>query len=313
MPFIVAIEPDAGQAAILARTVREQVGASLAVVSSKDEALAAIAERVPDLVLLSVLLSPRDEAEIVAHLRTLNGAVHLQTLTIPRLGDAPTHRAGRWRAPWRRARAAEASAGCDPHRFGEEIAAYLARADAMTREARLPAAPDADAAQSPESPAPAAGTSRPAASARDAVPSGTTASVVPAVAQAGAATDVAPPDVAANPVDRPRERSSQTRACAPASTCSATGRAARYAPLAIWAREARGPSPSVAEARACRPGARGETHAILGALDLPAGVAFVGVYDCRIRRVVTSRPATASLAASRRDGPLGDQPLHAVA
>ena len=42
----------------------------------------------PDLILVSALLSPRDEAEFTSYLRTLPDAAHLQTLTIPMLRRA---------------------------------------------------------------------------------------------------------------------------------------------------------------------------------------------------------------------------------
>ena len=55
------------------------------VVGSKDAAVTALDQRVPDLVLVGALLSSRDEDALVAHLRTLPDAGHLQTLTIPQL------------------------------------------------------------------------------------------------------------------------------------------------------------------------------------------------------------------------------------
>ena len=68
-------------------------------VDSKDAAIAAIEAQVPDLILLTALLSPRDEEELVRHLRQLKRADHLQTLTIPQLASSPApsteRRAGR--------------------------------------------------------------------------------------------------------------------------------------------------------------------------------------------------------------------------
>ena len=40
--------------------------------------------RVPDVILLTALMSPRDEDELIAHLRTLNNVDHVQTHTIPK-------------------------------------------------------------------------------------------------------------------------------------------------------------------------------------------------------------------------------------
>ena len=61
MASILAIESDNRQAALLKCLVRNHVGAALVVVASTREAIAAIGAEPPDLVLLSALLSPRDE------------------------------------------------------------------------------------------------------------------------------------------------------------------------------------------------------------------------------------------------------------
>ena len=88
MPLVLAIEPDLRQAAIVKRIVREKVLADVVVVDSREAALEALRTTVPDVLLISALLSPRDEAELIAHLRTLDDADHLQTHTIPQLASA---------------------------------------------------------------------------------------------------------------------------------------------------------------------------------------------------------------------------------
>ena len=87
-PLVLAIEPDLRQAAIVKRIVREKVGADVAVVDSRDAAIEAMRTAVPDVLLVSALLSPRDEDDLIAHLRTLENAGHLQTHTIPQLASA---------------------------------------------------------------------------------------------------------------------------------------------------------------------------------------------------------------------------------
>ena len=89
MSLVLALEPDPKQAAVLKQVVRDRVGAEFVLADSKDAALAAIAERVPDLILVTALLSPRDESELTDRLRDLEGAEHLQTLTIPLLAERP--------------------------------------------------------------------------------------------------------------------------------------------------------------------------------------------------------------------------------
>src|SRR5688500_20216819 len=72
--LVLAIEPDIRQGTILKRIVRELVGADLVLVESRDAAIAAIDRQIPDVILVTALLSPRDEDELVSHLRALDGA-----------------------------------------------------------------------------------------------------------------------------------------------------------------------------------------------------------------------------------------------
>jgi hypothetical protein len=140
VPLVLAIEPDLRQAAIVKRIVREKVLADVAVVDSRDAALEAIRLAMPDVLLISALLSPRDEDELIAHLRTLDNAGHLQTHTIPQLASAlaPEERAsGGLLSAFRRKKKKEpeaAPAGCEPDMFAEEIRSYLQRAADKKRE-----------------------------------------------------------------------------------------------------------------------------------------------------------------------------------
>src|SRR5205085_675744 len=85
-------------------------------------------------------LSPRDEDELIAHLRTLDNAGHLQTHTIPQLASAlgPGERrasGGLLSAFRRKKKEPEAAmSGCDPDIFAEEIRSYLQRAADKKRE-----------------------------------------------------------------------------------------------------------------------------------------------------------------------------------
>jgi hypothetical protein len=148
VPLVLAIEPDLRQAAIVKRIVREKVHADVAVVDTPDAALEAMRARVPDVLLISALLSPRDEDELIAHLRALAGADHLQTHTIPQLASTLVGGEGRASrgllSAFRRKKDADAApAGCDPDLFAEEIRSYLERAAQQKRE-RLDAQTDAD-------------------------------------------------------------------------------------------------------------------------------------------------------------------------
>ncbi len=157
MPLVLAIEPDPRQALTLERVVKDYVRAELVVVDSRDAALAVITDRVPDLILVSALLGPRDEEDLTHRLKSLDHAAHLQTLTIPLFAteepEEPT-RGGIFGA-FRRKRRPNRIAGCDPALFAREIETYLQRAAELREDERLgiaatavrPIAPATDTAQ----------------------------------------------------------------------------------------------------------------------------------------------------------------------
>ena len=92
MARILAIEADLKRRRALTTLVKEHIKADLAVVSSVRAAIAAIAERAPDLILAPALLSPPDEAELLTHMKQLDTAPYIQMLTLPALDmlvDAP--------------------------------------------------------------------------------------------------------------------------------------------------------------------------------------------------------------------------------
>jgi hypothetical protein len=132
MALILAIEPDRRQAAQLTNLIRARVNADLVLAETAEQALHAIGDRVPDLVLVPALLAPQDDATLAGALRVIAAAARIQMLTIPVL--AATSRKKQPRgvlAKWRRLRAEPAaSGGCDPAMFGDQIAAYLAEAAA---------------------------------------------------------------------------------------------------------------------------------------------------------------------------------------
>jgi len=134
MPLILAIEPDRRQASQLTAMVRGRLHAELVLGESAERALAALGQRVPDLILTSALLSPKDEAALGERLRSLDGgAAHVQTLTIPVLASSSSRasRAGGVLSALRRDKskgAVASSDGCDPGVFAEQCKEYLERA-----------------------------------------------------------------------------------------------------------------------------------------------------------------------------------------
>ena len=88
MSLILALESDHQQATLLGDLIRKEVQAELHIVDSRDAAIAAISARVPDVLLLSSLLSPRDEEDLLKHLRLVEGTDHVQTHNIPMMAAA---------------------------------------------------------------------------------------------------------------------------------------------------------------------------------------------------------------------------------
>jgi hypothetical protein len=132
MPLILAIEPDRRQANQLRSMVRTRLEAELVLADSAERALAALGDRVPDLILTSALLSPKDEIALDKRLRSLDGsASHVQTLTIPMLASPEQAKSSGMLSALRGGRARTAhSEGCDPAVFAEQCAGYLERARA---------------------------------------------------------------------------------------------------------------------------------------------------------------------------------------
>jgi len=151
MPLIVAIEPDRNQASQLTAIVRGRLRAELVLADSAELALAALGDRVPDLILTTPLLSTKDEAALADRLRELDSAAsHVQTLTIP-VFDTPAPRANSARTVLfgllsERSSSPATPEGCDPAVFAEQCAEYLERAR-HDRQHEL--RPDLDIAESP--------------------------------------------------------------------------------------------------------------------------------------------------------------------
>jgi hypothetical protein len=130
---VLAIEPDAEQARVLTKVLTGRINGKLSTVDTTEEALKALVDTIPDLVLVSPLLSPRTEEQLMAHLRALGvDAQHLQILSIPRFGemDAGSSSAGKKRSLKLQSFGKQGDAGpvCDPVAFANEVSAYLDRA-----------------------------------------------------------------------------------------------------------------------------------------------------------------------------------------
>ena len=112
MALIVAVEPDRRQAARVGALAGGLAGTQLVVAETVDRAIAVLAGRVPDLILTSLLLSPKEEAR----LRELTGSgAPAQTLVIPVLAAPAKGAGGRGGLLTRlRGKKSEHGGGCDP-------------------------------------------------------------------------------------------------------------------------------------------------------------------------------------------------------
>lgn len=151
MPVILAVEPDRRQAAQLASLTHAHLNAELVIAESAARALDTIADCIPDVILTSAFLSPKDDAALADRLRDLGAAAsHVQTLTIPIFaGDRPAvRRGGLLSALGRKTKSRKAMAeGCEPATFAEQIGVYLDRAAREREQAPILDTPPAEAVE----------------------------------------------------------------------------------------------------------------------------------------------------------------------
>jgi hypothetical protein len=136
--YALAVEPDQSQARALEQMLNARIGGTLRVVGSIDEACAALVERIPDLILMSPLLAPQDEEQIVSRLGALGvDASHVRLLSIPRFGDNPAPAEKKRRFGWQLQKEPPAAAGgCDPIAFANDIAEYLSQASTLRQRSQ---------------------------------------------------------------------------------------------------------------------------------------------------------------------------------
>jgi len=159
--WILVVEPDRRQSGKLAMLARNQLHVETVIVASVHDAMQILDERVPDLVLISAVLLPRDEAALTERLRQLAAAgLKVSTLRIPIL-DAPARRLlGPQKGPANRTRpvvhGTRSQDACDPFVFGIQLNAHLERlaAERPAASTAPPARRPAPAPSQPRDPAP---------------------------------------------------------------------------------------------------------------------------------------------------------------
>ena len=136
MSLILAIEPNKNQAHQLSALVRAHLKAELVTAPTAAAALAALGDRIPDVVLTPALFGLRDEAALTERLRQLGSdGSHVQTLAIPILAAPSKAGSANGGLLNRKKEKGDAEVGCDPAVFAEQIRIYLQRA-AVERRAQ---------------------------------------------------------------------------------------------------------------------------------------------------------------------------------
>ena len=150
MPLLLAVEPDPEQLSKLSSLVGKLTDAELVSASTAAAALVALGDRIPDVILTSPLITPKDEALLAMRMRELGDrASHAQRLTIPVLGE-PRKVRGFFSGLMGYRGQKSFNQGCDPEAFGAEIGVYLehgltSRAERALRTPPPPALPAASA------------------------------------------------------------------------------------------------------------------------------------------------------------------------
>lgn len=137
MPLILAIEPDRRQASRVAAIAKNRLHAEIVSADTTEHGIEALKGRVPDLILTSLLLSPKDDAALTDWLRASDEAgAHVQTLVIPVLGtSSESSGGGLFSRLTGRGKDDDAPGGCDPEMFANQIREYLDRAAEERRTA----------------------------------------------------------------------------------------------------------------------------------------------------------------------------------
>jgi hypothetical protein len=130
MPLILAIEPDRRQASRVAAIAKNRLHAEIVSADTTEHGIEALKGRVPDLILTSLLLSPKDDMALSDWLRASDEAgAHVQTLVIPVLGtSSQSGGGGLFSRLTSRAKDDDAPGGCDPEMFATQMREYLDRA-----------------------------------------------------------------------------------------------------------------------------------------------------------------------------------------
>jgi len=146
MALILAIQTDASYAGTVRQVLCESPDNEIRVVGSIDEALDAIDQEIPDLVLVDALTPAGEVEDLVAYLRMLPDTHHVQTISVPLIqnpADFLRSPGSDARPGWlkhllkRPARPAGRPVGWTPELFAADVGDYLARMHTLRSEEEL--------------------------------------------------------------------------------------------------------------------------------------------------------------------------------
>jgi hypothetical protein len=135
--FVLAIEPDSESGAALRHALASHMSAELVIVAGVDDALASIATRIPDLILTSTFLAPRDEATLSEYLRRRADLSHTQVITLPQFMVTDCHEPDRTESGdgvvlrFRPRRTPQITPGCVGTTLRQQVEDYLEQARAL--------------------------------------------------------------------------------------------------------------------------------------------------------------------------------------
>ena len=156
MSYVLAIEPNQGQASVLRDIVATNMASKVVVVGSVESARAAMQDGLPSVILVNALLPPGEEYDLVTQLRSLPQQAAPEILITPVFSESERNDSilpglGRFGRRIRRPR----PEGCARVNFTEQLSAYLSIVSERQADAAFVAALEPEPLSTPEAPTPA--------------------------------------------------------------------------------------------------------------------------------------------------------------
>lgn len=151
MSYVLAIEPNQGQASVLRDIVATNMASKVVVVGSVESARAAMADGIPSLILVHALLPPSQESDLVNQLRSLSHHAAPEVLITPVFSESERKNSvlpGLGRFGRRQVR--RPSDGNARLIFSEQLSAYLSLAQARHERAAFVPDPEPELALTSE-------------------------------------------------------------------------------------------------------------------------------------------------------------------